>query len=440
MNQARKQITIRLQQQFSWLGLAALLLVGAMVAGSAYGRGVWLFAAVSLVIIIGFARDALIFDGQRLKRRGPGALLGALALGRRRELAVDEIESISGSIAGARQGDSPLCYRLVILGSGCQWVINSRRSDNRVFIKSLLSAVSPHKLDPCASELLAYGQDREQLRVWNSAKHSPASMTPPRLWRSLANSFALQGELAVAARYFHLAYRQGPRNAHLLYEMGRFLRLRATLEGAAAGDARRKAQGARRKGKIHSLTTSCSRRAEACLRLAGRLGHTDAALLERIGETFFEFHHHRLAQRYFERALQASPNRVRANIGLAEVALRSGQAARVVHFYRTAARAAEDEGEMSLAGLAAQKADYYARLLNDEGFLNSEVSRLDLLDQLKWARRGAMFTFLIAWLVHLTCYQFAPAVQAFSREISATSAIIWVSTVTASYFFSQRRN
>src|SRR5207253_7249090 len=86
MNRARKQITVRPQQPFSWLGLAAILLTGATVAGNIYGRGVWLFAAVLVMMVIGFACDALVFDGQRLRRRGPGALLGALAFGRRREL------------------------------------------------------------------------------------------------------------------------------------------------------------------------------------------------------------------------------------------------------------------------------------------------------------------------------------------------------------------
>lgn len=439
MNREQKQITIRPQQQFAWLGITALLFVGALTAGNVYERGVWMFAALFVALLIGCICDALVFDGQRLKRRGPQALFGFLALGRKRELTLEEIETISTSVTSARRRGA-LVYHTTISGAGLRWVISSRQSNYARLIKSLFSAVSPNVLDPRSRDLLDYCPEPEQLRTWQSAALSPASMTPPRMWRQLANNFALTGQFEIAARYFRLAYRQDSRNPQLLYELGRFLHLRARFEEKIVGSRQKAADGKQRRSRKHLSTAFSSRRAEACLRLAGRLAREDAALLERIGETFFESHQDSLALRYFERALQANSHRLRASIGLAEVALRSGQAARTVYYYRTAAGVAEAQGDDSLAELAERQANYYERLREDDRFLDAEMQRLNLLDQLKWARRGAMCAFLAAWLVHLTCYQFAPSVQQISREISATSAIIWLTTITASYFFSQRRN
>jgi tetratricopeptide (TPR) repeat protein len=448
MHRTQKLITIRPQQQFAWLGLTALLFIGVLAAENVYGRGVWFFGGVLVAMIIGSWGDRLVLDGQCLKHRGLKALFQAFALGRQTKLAMEEIEIISTIVTHAGR-DGTLVYRTTICGAGLRWVISSRQFDYARFVQSLFSAVSPNILDPRSRELLNYWPERDQLSWWQSATLSPTLMTPPRLWRRLANNFALAGQFETAARYFRLAYRQDPRNAQLCYEMGRFLRLRAAMEKQPRENNQPRA--ARRAGRSRGRTPSaigfcrrpaafCSRQAEACLRLAGRLAREDAALLERIGETFFESHQDRLALRYFERALQVDPHRLRASIGVAEVALRSGQAARVVHYYQAAARVAVAQGDDSLARLAERQAGYYERLRADDRFLDAEMMRLDLLNQLKWARRGAMSAFFAAWLIHLTCSQFALSALEISREISATSAIIWLITITISYFFSQRRN
>jgi tetratricopeptide (TPR) repeat protein len=448
MSRKRNQITIRLRQSFSWLGLIGLLLLGMLAAGNVYGRGVWLFAAVFAAMVVGIVCDGLVLNGERLKRRGPKAMLYALVLGQKRKLAIAEIETISSFVVGRRRNGA-FIHRTVITGAGLRWELSSRQPAYHCFIKSLFRLVSPNKLDPSSSLLLEHWLARDPLSLWGFASHQPALLTPPRLWRTLANQFTLQGQFEVASRYFQLAYRQDPHNAHLLYEMGRFLYLRASFEKQWAGSSGQWAESNKRRAQSgKQLITAPSplppahylRRAEACLRLAGRLAKDDAALLERIGETFFEFHLNRQASLYFERALKVDTARARANIGLAEVALRSGKVVRVVHYYRAAARAAAEQGDASLAALAERRADYNERLRGDDRFIDAEMARLNLLDHLKWARRGALVAFLVAWFIHLTCPQFAPWMQALSREISATAAIIWISTLTASYFFSQRRN
>lgn len=428
-----RQIAIRPQQPLFWLLLAALLLAGALAAGNLYQRGVWLFSGVFVALVIGFAWDAIVFDGEKLKRRGPGAWLYGLLLGRNPELTLEELETISSYVEDKRGHGGTLIYRTVISGLGLRWEIKSNQSQYRAFIKALFRAASRNKIDPRSCQLLEYWEESELVKQTRAGKSKSSEQSAPEIWRSLANQFALDGQFNTAARYFRLARRREPDNARLLYEMGRFLQLRAMCESAPLEIRRKTPRGM-------SLQASCARRADACLRLAGRLAGKDAALLERIGETYFEVHEDRLAEHYFARALRQDAGRLRANIGLAEVAFRSGKLAHVIHFYRTAARTVEKEVDLSLAGLAERRADYYERLHRDDRFLDAEMSRLNLLDHLKWARRGAMIAFLASWFFHLTFYQVADSLLALTREISATAAIIWLSTLAASYLFSQRRN
>ncbi|MFN7947118.1 MAG: hypothetical protein U0Z53_17330 [Blastocatellia bacterium] len=425
------QVSIRPRQSWFWLISAALLLVGLVAAGNLYQRGVWLFAAVFVASLIAFICDAVVFDGEKLRRRGPGAWLYAVLSGQQQAMTVDELETIS-SYVESRGRRGALIYRTIISGGGVRWEIRSDQAGYHDFIKRIFRAASPNKLDPRSCHLLTYWQESDLPQLMRSGRWDSSKTVPPALWHSLASQLALDGQFDLAARYFRLAQRREPRNAALLYEMGRFLQLRAMLESAPPEIRKRTPRGL-------SLQESCVRRADACLRLAGRLARNDAALLERIGESYFEVHQDSLAERYFTRALRLEAGRLRASIGRAEVAFRSGRLANVIHFYRSAARMVEKETDLSLAGLAERRAGYYERLQHDDGFLNAEMSRLNLLDHLKWARRGAMFAFLIAWFCHLTFYR-VDALQTLSREISATAGIVWLTTLAASYLFSQRRN
>lgn len=433
MNSFPTQVSIRPQQPWFWLVATGLLLAGAVAAGNLYHRSVWLFAVVFAVLVIGFCRDAIVFDGRSLKRRGPGAWVFGLLLGQKQEITLDELETISSYIEERERRSGRLVYRTVISGAGLRWEIRSRRSKYPAFIKSLFRAVSPNKLDPRSCHLRDYWREGSLPQVMRSGRAASLMNVQPAQWRSVASELALDGNFDAAARYFRLAYRRERNNAQLLYEMGRFLQLRAMLESSPAEIRRRTPRGM-------TPRASCARRADACLRLAARLGRRDAALLERIGESYFEVHKDTLAEHYFAHALRLEEGRLRARLGLAEVAFRHGRLASVIHFYRSAARVIEHETDLSLTRLAERRADYYERLQQDERFLDAEMSRLNLLDHLKWARRGAMLAFLISWFFHLAFYQLADSFQTLSREISATAAVIWLSTLAASYLFSQRRN
>lgn len=419
MSNTRKPTSIRPQQPIYWLALLGSLLLGVFTGGRIYGRGFWFFAVSFLVVGISFLSDRLVFDGETLTRRGLGAWFGALC-GMRRELTISEVETITSYPIKSRSGAAR--YRTMICGAGVKWTIDSCNPHYRDFIKSLLGAVSPHQLDPLSSELLAYW------RVGKQPAFQDATGTREKVerWRTVANHLSLDGNLEVASRYFRLGYEHAPTNAHLLYDMARFIRRNVILQTSGHGQC----------------VDRAVERAVKYLRLAGKIAEheKDAALLERIGETFFELRFQQHARQHFEMAVQVDSLRPRANLGLAVMALQNGQAAKAVHHYGAAARGAQEAGVASLANLAERKADYYHRLLGDDEFLSAEASRQNLLTQLKWGRRAALVLFVAAWLLQVGSYQFTSVVHNFSREISATAAVMWIVTTTATHLFSQRRS
>jgi hypothetical protein len=419
VSKAPNTITIRPQQPLYWLVLIGCLFVGVSAAGKVYGRGFWFFAASFAVVAAGFLSDRLVFDGERLRRRGLAAWL-ASRCGLKCEMAVGDIETVTSFQSKAR-GDAP-GYRTTISGAGLKWTVNSHRRQYRALIQSLCGALSQHQLDPLSSELLAHWGEGQSRQTFGDTAQTAQKVLR---WRALANRLALDGNFDVAAQYFRLAYEHDPNNARLVYEMARFLRRRLSANFQPKGEAARRS----------------AERAETYLRLAAQLAahERDAALLERIGETFFETRQGRQARRCFEQAVQFDAQRVRASLGLAAMALEQGQVAKAAHSYYAAARGAEEAGAVSLAELAARKADYYQRLMGDGEFLSAEASREGVLKQLKWGRRAAFAFFLVAWLLQLGSYQLTSAVHNFSREITATAAVMWVITTTATYIFSQRR-
>lgn len=419
---SKNELKIRPQQPLYWLLLLGVLLLGVVTASRVYGRGVWLFAVLFIVVGIGFLSDRIAFDGRRLRRCGLWAWLGSCC-GLRREITLDEIETVTSY--PVKSWGSEAKYRTLICGAGIKWTVGSYKPHGRAFIKSLLGSVSPHQLDPLSADLRAYwGESNKPSPSFCAAAETGQKV---RRWRRLANSLSLDGTLDASSRYFRLAYEHDPNNAHLLYEMARFIRRGVVVQSTRLKD-----------GALHRAIE----RAESYLRLAAQIAEKekDAALIERIGETFFELQQRQTARHYFELAVQLDPQRPRANIGLAGLALQRGQVAKAIHHYYAAARGAREAGVTSLASLAERKAEYYRRLLGDDEFLNAEATRQNVLTQLKWGRRAALTLFCVAWLLHLTSFQFTNAAHNLTREISATALVMWVVTSTATFLFSQRRS
>src|SRR5262249_15553074 len=175
------------------------------------------------------------------------------------------------------------------------------------------------------------------------------------LLRRAANDLRIAGRLQQSAEAFRRALLIMPENGWLIYEYARLLRSQAS----AFGDAR-------------ILGRAC-----AALRLAVRRTPLDASLLERVGESFLEYGDPARAEKTFRRALEIDGNALRAQTGLAEVALSEGKLAHVIHHYNEAVRMAPDKATKRLA---LREADYYSRLNNDEDYLAAELRRMNWLE------------------------------------------------------------
>ena len=417
----KTHIVIRPKQPLHWLAMLGFIAIGVLTANQIYGAGAWVFAAAYIALSVVFLCDKIVFDGTTLKRRGPGAWLLAL-LGKPRVLSLDDVEAIS-SYAGKASGEA-LKFQTLILSAEVGWSVNSNEPTYQPFIKALFKAVNPQMLDPLSTELLLYWRETEPLftltnEVARTARHLER-------WRRKAIKLSFDGLHEAAASYFKIAYEQAPQDPQLAYDIGRFLRRRAIAMGALS-----------QRGEADL------RRAETYFRMAGRLARAqqNARILERVGEAFYEFHHLEAAQKYFELAAQVDPVRPRANIGLAGIALQNAQGARAVYAYNQAVHGAVATGAVGLSNLAARKSEYYERLMNDDAFLSAEAGWSVVLNQLKWAQRVALLTFLGFWLLQLTSLDFLSSVRMLSREVSATALILWICTLAASQIIlALRRN
>ena len=137
--------------------------------------------------------------------------------------------------------------------------------------------------------------------------------------RDLANELRVSGYFLQALEAFRRALLIRPRDGHLLFEFARCLHSFAGVER----DPR------------------LERRALAALRLSERRASGDDDMLVRLGEWYFQIGEWRRAGNVFNNALERLGENFRTARGLAELALRDGKIAHVIHHFSTANRVAE---------------------------------------------------------------------------------------------------
>jgi tetratricopeptide (TPR) repeat protein len=394
------------------LTAAVALTAGSTLLGNGLFKAALLTWAVIPLVALAALFDRIEFDGKIIIHKGPLAFLLASLFRIRRRLAIADIEAITTETItfGFSNGDSRISYLTRVTGAGFEVLIRSHRAAYVPFIKALFKAAGAQKLDPRSFELFEYFEKGATLKSFPLLKHEIETM-PMSLLRRFGNALRLAGKLSQAASYFNIAYEKEPRNPQLLYEMSRFLR-----------------SNAQRDQKM-------LQRSDACLRLASKLAQEEPDLLERIGEVFFERLDYKRAGECFRRVLEFDPSRFRANVGLAEIALRDGKLAHVAHFYN-AATASQDT---ALSKVAEREARYYQRLIGDDEFLESELNRIRFLNHLRWARRLSAFTFLLVWMIASTFGRFSEAVEVYGWALMAMTAIVWLACTLTLRYFNQRR-
>ena len=333
-------------------------------------------------------------------------------------------------------------YRSEVAGRNLSFVFASG-SGYRQMVRHLFALVDDEKLDARSRELKDYLVDakhlrstvgllhiapssvldavatlrhKEQKRVERAVEDAELSLSElerGQLLRRAANELRAAGRLREAAEAFRRALLVTPHDGWLLYEFARFLRSQAS----ALSDAR------------------LLSRSRAGLRLATRRAREDAQLLARIGESFFEFGEMQRAADVFRRALDLQPRAFRAETGLAEIALRNGKLAHVIHHYQAATRVAPDE---ALARLARREADYYSLLNDDDDYLAAELRRINWLQTSQTARRiSARLTFA-SILLAIVGTALDETLSAVGWSLAASSLAAWVGVTFAGRYLSER--
>jgi tetratricopeptide (TPR) repeat protein len=230
----------------------------------------------------------------------------------------------------------------------------------------------------------------------------------------VGNKLRIAGRLNEAREAFRRALIVIPRDGRLIFQFARLLRSQAS----SLSDA-----------KLLS-------RARAALRLSAMRAGKEPELLALVGESFLEWGETLRAQNTFNRAIELEPRNFRAHIGLANLALRDGKLAHVIHQYRDAAGSASDK---ALSRHAVREADYYALLNDDDDYLVSELRRISLLQHSLKVRRLAARVTNASILVALLVPYVDEAVAGPCWYLATSSLIAWMSSLLAIKLLAKRR-
>jgi tetratricopeptide (TPR) repeat protein len=381
----------------SYLAIASVLaFVSAILLRAGYDALALGLVAIALFLVplLAFA-DRVVFDGLTIRRQSPGFRLLQLLFGHHRQLTVADFETVETNAVRTlrRRGSVRYRYRTQISGKGKDFVIASGGSSYRRFMRQLLPLVHEDKLDNRSRDLRDYlseprfvdrktrlshlasedildasetdykvGSRQSVRNSLTAATVSSQDLERAHLLRRLGNELRVIGRLREAGEAFRRALKVTPRGAWLLYDFARLLRSQAS----AGSDAR------------------LLLRARAALRLASIRAEKDLVLLPLIGETMLECGDSRQARQTLQKIVDLDSGNFKARLGLADIALREGKLAHVIHHYHEAARVTS---EPALARYAKRERDYYTMLNDDEEYLTSELRRINWLQHITRVRR-----------------------------------------------------
>lgn len=354
-------------------------------------------AAGALLLIPAMAfTDRIAFDGKRLFRVGLPAWFATLFRGSRVRLKLQDIEQVdTQAMRTFRRGwNISYRYRTCFHGKGLKYTISSAHKDYRKAIRTILPQLPESILDNKSIEVRDYLVDHTEVSRKANDSMIPAvdvlegsfreMKTKRRMdrgnphrgdlagddrrvgnLRQLANELRLSGALLRAAEAFRRALLISPRDAWLLFDFARCLQSIA---------------GAERDARIE-------RRAAAMMRLAEKRAAADAGLLARIGEAYFQSGDWKRAGMVFQKVLDLVGDSFLAVRGMAELALREGKIAHVIHNFSAANRLAETS---ALRRWTQSEVEYFSRLNSDEEYMDLEIGRVNLLESMDRSRKTAV--------------------------------------------------
>lgn len=403
-----------------------------------------------LVIPILALTDRIEFDGEFLLRRGPGPFLLKHIARRQKPLSVPDFEKVDTQAVRTlrRGGRVRYRYRTQIVGKNTQFTFASGGRNYRQMVQQLFPLIHQDKLDLRTIELRDYlcdpkplNRDAQSLHLASAdvlddatldfklggkrhdlpegsdeAAKAAANIDGERaiLLGQVANKLRIAGRLNEAREAFRRALIVIPKDGRLIFQFARLLRSQAS----SLSDP-----------KLLS-------RARAALRLSAMRAATQPELLALVGESFLEWGETTRAQNSFQRAIDLEPRNFRARIGLANLALREGKLAHVIHQYRDAASTASDK---ALTRHAGREAAYYARLNDDDDYLAVELRRINWLQHSLKVRRLAARVTNASILAALVVPYVDPGVAGLCWSLASSSLIAWISSLIAIKLLARRR-
>ncbi len=391
--------------------------------------------------------DRVEFDGEFLVRCGPVPFIVRYLSRRRKELNIADFEKVDTHAVRTlrRRGRVRYRYRTQIVGKNAEFVFASGGRSYRQMVRQLFPLIHDDKLDLRTIELRDYlcepkplNQEVDALHLASAEildgakldfklggkKSSDAENPEPAkrlvdderavLLGRVGNKLRIAGRLSEAREAFRRALIVIPRDGRLIFDFARLLRSQA---------------GSLSDPKLLS-------RARAALRLSAKRAEREPELLALVGESFLEWGETMRAQNSFQKAIELEPRNFRARIGLANLALRQGKLAHVIHQYRDAAAAASD---LALSRHAGREAEYYARLNEDDDYLVTELRRINWLQHSLKVRRLAGRVTNVSILVALVAPYVEESIAGPCWYLATSSLIAWMTSLVGIRLLAKRR-
>lgn len=440
-------VSVRVSPNSYFIALFLLTFIcGLLVYLEKDAIGAFIFAAAWTIIPSLFLTDRITFDGKSLARTGLLPRFWAKLNKSKRRLKISDIEGIETRSERTLKRGAKVSYRYrtQIAGGDLKFVFASGGESYRLMIHKIFPLVSENSLDNRSIELRDFYRESKEILMKAEFAKIPsadvletssrnlkfagknlrkthqdnietvgAEMEKVDYLHQLANELRLSGYLLQALEAFRRALFLNPRDARLIFDFARCLHSFAAAE------------------RDEKLT----RKAFASLRLAENRAADDPELLARIGECFFQYGDRTRAQTAFEKSAAASEN-FRARRGLAEIALRAGKIAHVIHHFSSADRLVESA---ALRRWTRNESEYFTRLNGDDEYMELEVNRVNLLESLKGAKKTCLqIAFFSFPAIFVGILLEEPLTADVGWAISSIALLVWTGVIVSQNVFASR--
>lgn len=444
------QLRVDLSIRVSAYGYVAAIFVGSFFSAlSIYLEanliGYFLFGTSWILMPFLALTDKIVFNGKRLYRSGLLPKAWTYLNRSRNWLKLKDVEQVETQAFPTmkRGGKVFYKYKTSIRGKGVEFSFSSGGAEYRNMVRTVLPKISENILDNRSLEVRDYIPEPKQTKLKASLSNIPPADVLENSFRHLqlrkknaqnvevfaseadgadkvnslrllANELRLSGSHLQALETFRRAALLKPADAWLLFEFARCLQSFAGSE----------------------QNSGLERKAVAMLRLSELRAGNDGDLLARLGESYFQQGEWRRAGIAFQKAVEVVGEQFRSVRGLAEIALRDGKIAHVIHNFSIASRLAETP---ALRRWTKGEVEYFSRLNNDDAYMEMEIGRVNLLDALdRWKRTLLRLAFIGFPVIALGLIYEDILIANCGWTLSGASIVLWTLILLGRRVFAPR--